>query len=259
MSNYKIGYKKGIIDILKKRTAKTNAAFLLPHLKPEMKLLDCGCGPGFISADFAKILTKGAVVGIDIEQSQIDLAIKLSKKEHLHNVSFQRVDLLEELPFENNFFDVVFIHAVLSYFKNNVEIIQKLFRIIKPNGIIAVRDIGGIVVYSDNSLINEHIKKRIELLGRASDLTFSGKLRKIFLEAGCNKIISSASAETPDIKVAANHYIEDLDNSMWQQAVRDGLTNKLKIKQYKQAWDSFAKSPESFIAWTWCEAIGFKP
>lgn len=39
-------------------TAESCAAYLLPHLKSTpLKLLDVGCGPGSITADFAQILT----------------------------------------------------------------------------------------------------------------------------------------------------------------------------------------------------------
>ena len=56
------------------RSAVSHARFLLPHLDAASRLLDCGCGPGSISCDFAKIVVSGHVKGIDREPSQIDLA-----------------------------------------------------------------------------------------------------------------------------------------------------------------------------------------
>jgi ubiquinone/menaquinone biosynthesis C-methylase UbiE len=38
---------------------------LLPFLRSGMTLLDCGCGPGSITLDFAEILSPGEVVGLD--------------------------------------------------------------------------------------------------------------------------------------------------------------------------------------------------
>lgn len=42
------------------------ADFLLPHLIPGMRLLDCGCGPGSITLGLAKAVLPGQVVGIDL-------------------------------------------------------------------------------------------------------------------------------------------------------------------------------------------------
>ena len=47
-----IGYDEKVIKELKNRTVLEDAAFLLPYLKSDMKLLDCGCGPGSITMGF---------------------------------------------------------------------------------------------------------------------------------------------------------------------------------------------------------------
>ena len=43
------------------RSVDDQAAFLIPHLRAGMILLDCGCGPGTITAGLAKIVEPGAV------------------------------------------------------------------------------------------------------------------------------------------------------------------------------------------------------
>jgi cyclopropane fatty-acyl-phospholipid synthase-like methyltransferase len=40
---------------MSRRTAAEAAAFLVPYLRPGMRVLDCGCGPGSISADLAHL------------------------------------------------------------------------------------------------------------------------------------------------------------------------------------------------------------
>ena len=64
---YTLGYSSQTVQRLQKRTAAKEAGFLLPHLSPSMRLLDCGCGPGSITAGLAEAVAPGQVVGVDIE------------------------------------------------------------------------------------------------------------------------------------------------------------------------------------------------
>jgi ubiquinone/menaquinone biosynthesis C-methylase UbiE len=48
----------GVTD-LSSRTADGWAAFFLPHLGTGMRLLDCGCGPGTITAGLAEAVARG--------------------------------------------------------------------------------------------------------------------------------------------------------------------------------------------------------
>ena len=45
------------------RTAANSAAWFLPHLKPDMTILDIGCGPGTITADLASYVPNGRITG----------------------------------------------------------------------------------------------------------------------------------------------------------------------------------------------------
>jgi ubiquinone/menaquinone biosynthesis C-methylase UbiE len=52
---------------LTRRTAAREGAFFLPHLRPGMRVLDCGCGPGSITVGLAAAVAPGQAVGIDLE------------------------------------------------------------------------------------------------------------------------------------------------------------------------------------------------
>ena len=44
--DYTMGFSEEILESLRRYTAENNAAYLLPYLKPGLRVLDFGCGPG---------------------------------------------------------------------------------------------------------------------------------------------------------------------------------------------------------------------
>lgn len=58
-TTYTIGYGSEPHAMMTRRSAGNAAAFLLPHLRPGMRLLDCGCGPGTITLGLAEAVAPG--------------------------------------------------------------------------------------------------------------------------------------------------------------------------------------------------------
>src|SRR5690348_16295162 len=108
-----------------RRTAQSHASFLLPYLKPGMRLLDCGCGPGTITAGLASSIYPAEVVAMDMETSQLDLAKSQLEQLAVQNVSFS-IGTAYAAPFPDASFDVVFAHAVFEHLKNPLRACQAL-------------------------------------------------------------------------------------------------------------------------------------
>src|SRR5687767_6277650 len=102
---YTPGFSDNARAFMARRSALSDAAFLLPHLTPGMVLLDCGCGPGSISVGLAAHVDK--VVAMDQESSQLEIAQKLFHEMDMGNL-FTRRGSVYEIPAENHSFDVVF-------------------------------------------------------------------------------------------------------------------------------------------------------
>ena len=74
---YTMGYGPAATGLMAMRSAQSHAGFFLPHLKPGMKVLDCGCGPGTITLGFAEVVAPGTAVGTDIEESQVASQLRM--------------------------------------------------------------------------------------------------------------------------------------------------------------------------------------
>ena len=53
---YTHGHHESVLRSHRWRTAENSAGYLLPLLRPGMRLLDVGCGPGTITMDLADVL-----------------------------------------------------------------------------------------------------------------------------------------------------------------------------------------------------------
>jgi 2-polyprenyl-3-methyl-5-hydroxy-6-metoxy-1,4-benzoquinol methylase len=78
-----------------RRTAKKCSSYLIPHLKPNMHIIDIGCGPGSITLDLAQLVPNGHVPGIDIDTHALTQAKSLAEARGMHNVEFRQASLYE--------------------------------------------------------------------------------------------------------------------------------------------------------------------
>ena len=139
LQTYTHGHHESVVAQHRKRTAGEAAAFLLPHLRAGMRLLDVGCGPGSITVGLAEAVAPGKVLGIDLAADVLDSGRHLAAEKGLPNVRFEPGDLLE-LPPSDGGFDVVYAHQVLQHVPDPVAALQAMRRLLAPGGIVAVRD-----------------------------------------------------------------------------------------------------------------------
>ncbi len=138
--NYTSGFSDQYTRYLMRHTAESSAAYLFPYLRPGLRVLDFGCGPGSISVGLAKIIEPGELHGIDMEESQIELAKSLSEDSGCENAIFQVGDVTA-LPFEDGFFDVAHCHNVLSYVPDTRAALAEVKRTLKPGGVLGCSEL----------------------------------------------------------------------------------------------------------------------
>lgn len=136
---YSHGHHQSVVQDHARRTAQDSAAFLLPHIQANHTILDVGCGPGTITADLAALVPQGHIIGSDAVESVLDQARQYASSRGLTNITFQKVDA-NDLPFQDNSFDIVFCHQVLQHVKDPVAILKEMRRVAKPGGLVAARE-----------------------------------------------------------------------------------------------------------------------
>src|SRR5688500_7195972 len=103
-----------------RRTASRWAAFLLPHLRPGMRLLDLGCGPGSITVGLGV-----DAIGVDIAPVPID------------GVPVAAADAAA-LPFGDGSFDALYANAVLQHVPDPLAVLVEARRVARPGAVVGV-------------------------------------------------------------------------------------------------------------------------
>ena len=98
------------------------------------KVLDVGCGNGYILSRYAR--SKARVTGIDLTRQGVQLSSRRFELEQLPGVFVQ--GNAEKLPFAKAYFDVVVSMGVLHHTPRPENAIREIYRVLKPGGIFRV-------------------------------------------------------------------------------------------------------------------------
>ncbi|KAJ3182412.1 hypothetical protein HDU87_008576 [Geranomyces variabilis] len=128
---YTHGHHASVLSSHSWRTAENSASHVLPYLTADQTVLDVGCGPGTITADFAK-LTKH-VTAIETNDSILEIAAQ--------NASAKGLGDVHKLKYPDGTFDVVHAHQVLQHVSDPISALREMRRVTKPGGIVAVREV----------------------------------------------------------------------------------------------------------------------
>jgi ubiquinone/menaquinone biosynthesis C-methylase UbiE len=139
LATYTHGHHESVVAQHRKRTAAEAAAFLLPHLRQGMRLLDVGCGPGSITLGLADAVRPGEVTAIDLSDDVLAEARARAAEKGVANVRFAIGDVYA-LGYPDGTFDAVYAHQVLQHLARPLDALREMRRVLKPGGLVGVRD-----------------------------------------------------------------------------------------------------------------------
>ena len=107
--------------------------------RPGQRVLDLGGGTGDLTAKFSRIVgDKGHVVLADINNSMLNVGRdKLRDVGVVGNVHYVQANA-EELPFPDDYFDVITISFCLRNVTDKDKALRSMFRVLKPGGRLLV-------------------------------------------------------------------------------------------------------------------------
>ena len=155
-------------------------------LRAGMSCLDVGCGSGDVTLKMAALVgTEGNVVGVDRDQSILQLASQEAERQGL-SVTFRRLDT-EELAQESAY-DLVFARYLLSHLPRPQRAVELMVRAVRPGGRLVLEDVffPGHICYPANAAFDRYLElyQAVASAKEGGDAAIGVRLLGMALEAG---------------------------------------------------------------------------
>lgn len=93
------------------------------------RVLDIGCGTGFLTYELKKLSSKFEVIGIDISKT----ALKIARSKY-KDIKFLEVDAELKFPFEKNYFDLIVSGEHIEHLKDVDTYLVEINRVLRKKG-----------------------------------------------------------------------------------------------------------------------------
>lgn len=248
------GHHSSVVSSHARRTAENSVAYLLPHLRAGMSLLDVGCGPGTITVDLAERLAPGRVVGVDTS----DVALQMAREVAHHrgvDATFRAGDAYA-LAADAGEYDVVHAHQVLHHLARPVDAIREFGRVAGPEGLVALREVdyGGIVWWPEVPALAEWLDLFLRI-GRAlgGEPSAGRRLLAWAHEAGVTVEEAGASvwsyASPEDRAWFADSWAQRATESDYARHAQEfGFADRAGLQRIAEGWRTWAAAPDGWLA-----------
>lgn len=263
---YTHGHHESVLRSHTWRTAANSAAYLLGSLKPDMKILDIGCGPGTITADLAALVPDGHVTGVDHAPGILEQARATAAGRGLDNVDFAVADV-HALDHPDDTFCVVHAHQVLQHVGDPVQALREMLRVTRPGGLIAVRDsdYAAMTWFPQSPGMDDWLELyRRVARANGGEPDAGRRLKSWALRAGLTDITASSATWT---------YATAEERAWWsglwadrtvasayaERATRGGHATEERLREIEAAWRDWGRREDGWFAVLHGEILCRKP
>jgi SAM-dependent methyltransferase len=264
--DYSLGFSEEMLEALRRNTADASASYLLPYLRPGLRVLDFGCGPGTISVGLARAVAPGALHGVDMEESQIELSRSVARASGVENATFHVADVTD-LPFADDYFDVAHCHNLLMHVPDTRAALAEVRRVLKPGGIIGCRELICRSSFTHPRYgVLQHAWRIFEDVLSTDDghPNIGGNLKEHLLASGFTTVRAGASFDVYDspsdvdfVHRFATRWF--LSSAITDAAIEYGVTTAFFFFQQKTAYEMWKDDPAALCVLAFGEAIASKP
>lgn len=250
---YTHGHHESVLRSHRWRTAENSAAYLLPHLRPHMTLLDIGAGPGTITADLATRVAR--VTASEVADTVLDLAKAEAAARGADNIDFAVADV-HALDYPDDTFCVTHAHQVLQHVGDPVRALREMRRVTRPGGIVAARDsdYAAFAWFPRLPVLDEWLALyRRAARANGGEPDAGRRLLSWAREAGFDDITATASTwcfATPDDRAWWGGMWAEriLKSDMARQSLDTGLADEADLRRISDGWREWAAAEDGWFS-----------
>jgi SAM-dependent methyltransferase len=259
---YTHGHASVVVAAHARRTAEEAARFLLPHLKPGMRIVDVGCGPGSITTGLARYVAPGVVLGVDNAAHVLEAARSHAAARNVDNVRFE-VASAYALPVADASVDVVYAHQVLQHLADPLAALGEAGRVLVDGGYVAVRDAdyGTMTHHPHEPLLDRWLEVYCAMARRNGGEPDAGRhLLEWVGAAGFSHVVATASTWMYADPEARQEWAELWANRMTldhivARAEELEISDRTELAAIAAAWRNWAARPTGWFAFIHGEVL----
>ncbi|KAJ9216557.1 hypothetical protein DTO166G4_1773 [Paecilomyces variotii] len=260
---YAFTHSEAVLRTHQWRTVKNSAAYLLPYLRPNMAILDVGCGPGTLTTDLARHVPDGHVTGIETTDAPLGEARKFAEQAGVKNVSFTEGDVLNLENYKDETFDVVHAHQVLQHVPDPVKALSEMRRVTKKGGIVAARESADMTWYPRLKGLDDFFDVYMKVAKAKGGNPNPGSYIHVWAqEAGFARddVTCTAGAwcfsSPQDRQYWGGAFSERVISPGYvENAVNGGVCKKDDLERISESWKEWARSKDGWFTVTHGEII----
>jgi SAM-dependent methyltransferase len=251
--SYTHGHAESVLRSHRTRTAENSAAYLLPYLRPDHRLLDVGSGPGTITADLAGLVRE--VVAVEVSEEAAEITRSGLRERGVTNAEIVVADV-HALDLQDGDFDVVHAHQVLQHVADPVAALGEMARVTRSGGVVGVRD-------SDYAAFAWHpqlpgLDRWLDLYRAAARANGgepdAGRRLLAWAHAAGLEAVRATSTTwcfaTPETRAWWGGMWADrvTGSALAEQLVREGRASSEELRAIADAWLAWAEDPDGWIS-----------
>jgi SAM-dependent methyltransferase len=214
------------------------------------RVLDVGCGPGFVTAELAsRVGRSGEVHALDESARWIE---HLEQEIEAHSWTNVRAECarLEDAELEDGAYDLVFARWVLSFVPDPARAVQRLARALKPGGQLALEDYNheGVSLFPESSGFRAVVRAtRALYASHGGDVWIAGRASALVRAAGLELVSLVPNVICGGPGSGAFRWAGLFFPHFSRAMVEQGLLSESERDQFLEEWAARERDPDALF------------